>query len=56
MTMTTIVIVNSILAAAVVYGLVHLLGHGIHSDRKHHRQVGGELRALPERSSERIAA
>jgi hypothetical protein len=33
MTLNTLVTVNAILAALVVYGLVWLLGFGIHSDR-----------------------
>ena len=35
MTTTTLIITNSVLAAALVYALVHCLAHGIHADRRH---------------------
>lgn len=58
MTLTTIITVNAILAAIVVYGLVWLLGHGIWSDRQARLRRSAELHALPSRRSgrDRLAA
>jgi hypothetical protein len=53
MTITTLITVNAILGAAVVYGLVLLLGHGIRADRK---VVEARVQALPERKHDRLAA
>jgi hypothetical protein len=52
MTLTTIITLNAVLGAAVVYALHHLLAHGIRSDHVEQHQ----LVALPERESDRIAA
>jgi hypothetical protein len=58
MTLTTLITINAIIGAAVVYGLLHLLGHAIHSSRLEHlrAEVRTELRRFPERRSDRIAA
>ncbi len=58
MTLTTLITLNAILAATVVYGLVWLLGHGIRSDRQARAERSSRLHALPSRRSEhdRLAA
>ena len=57
MTLTTLIVVNAILAAAVVLGMVWLLGSGIRADRRSVAAHGASLRAAPERrSSDRLAA
>jgi hypothetical protein len=53
MTLTTLITVNAILGAAVVYGLVLLLAHGIRTDRA---AAPARVRALPRRDRDRIAA
>jgi hypothetical protein len=52
MTLTTIITLNAVLGAAVVYALHHLLAHGIRSGHVERQ----ELVALPERDVDRIAA
>jgi hypothetical protein len=52
MTLTMLIPLNAILGAAVAYGLHHLLGHGIRSDRKGRH----EIVPLRSRESQRIAA
>jgi hypothetical protein len=52
MTLTTIITLNAVLGAVVVYALHHLLAHGIRSGHAERR----ELVALPERDVDRIAA
>jgi len=56
LTLTTLIITNAALAAALVYTLVHLLTHGVHADRRHRATRIAELSALPERVRDRIAA
>ncbi len=56
MTLTTLIITNTVLAAALVYALVHFLTHGVHADRRHRATRVAELSALPERVRDRIAA
>jgi hypothetical protein len=53
MTLTALITLNAILGAAVVYGLVGLLAHGIRSDRRA-RAVRPEVRSPGE--LDRIAA
>ena len=53
MSLTIIIIVNAALGAAIVYGLHHLLAHGIRTGRSDHRAAVTEIRA-PE--SQRRAA
>jgi hypothetical protein len=52
MTLTTIITVNAVLGAILVYALHHLLAHGLSS----HRAELHELAALPDREVERLAA
>lgn len=54
MTLLQLIIVNAILAGAVVYGIVLLLVHGIRSDRFHH--VAAEIRQLRRRDVDDLAA
>jgi hypothetical protein len=56
MTLTTLITVNAILGFAVVWGLVYLLGHGVHSDRHHRLERAGELLRLPKQQRDKIAA
>ena len=57
MTLLTLITVNAILAAAVVYGIVFLLGHGIRSDVKGVEQhLKAAVHRLPHRERDRIAA
>jgi len=57
MTITTLITVNAVLGAAIVYALHHLLGHGIHSDRLHHQRLAGhQVMEIAEQERERIAA
>lgn len=53
MNLTTLIIVNAVLCAAVVYGLVSLLAHGIRSDRP---AAEAEVRHLRRREATRLAA
>jgi hypothetical protein len=53
MTLTTLITVNAILGAAVVYGLALLLTHGIRTDR---RQALAHVRVLPRNEQDRLAA
>lgn len=57
MTVTTLITVNAILAALVVYGIVFLLTHGIRSDvRVVEQHLKASLHRLPERRRDRLAA
>lgn len=56
MTLTTLIITNAVLAAVVVYALVHFLVHGVHADRRHGAGRAAELSALPVHTRDRIAA
>jgi hypothetical protein len=56
MTLTTLILTNLVLAAALVYALVHFMTHGIHADRRHRARRVAELSAFPERARDRIAA
>jgi hypothetical protein len=53
MTLLTLITINAILAAAVIYGIVHLLGHGIRSNERHAKAV---VHRLPERRGDQLAA
>ena len=44
MTLTTLITLNAVLGAAVVFGIVHLLAHGIHSDRRERPQSSRRFR------------
>jgi len=56
MTLTTLIIVNAVLGAALVYALVHLLAQGVQADRglRHTRAL--RLASLPREEREQIAA
>jgi 4-hydroxy-3-methylbut-2-enyl diphosphate reductase IspH len=57
MSLTTLIIVNAVLAAIVIWGIVVLHAHGVRHDRRHaERHLGAKTMdaAVPER--ERIAA
>ncbi|HET7449579.1 MAG TPA: hypothetical protein VFJ78_03205 [Gaiellaceae bacterium] len=56
MTLTTLILTNAVLAATLIYALVHFLTHGVHADRRHGASRVAELSALPERTRDRIAA
>ncbi len=57
MTLMTLTTVNVVLAAAVAYGIVFLLGHGIRSDvRGVEQHLKSTLHRLPERERDRLAA
>jgi hypothetical protein len=56
MTLATLITVNAVLGSAVVYGLHHLLAHGIRSDRVNHHLHRDEAVVLSSRDSERAAA
>jgi hypothetical protein len=57
MTLLTLITVNAVLAAAVVYGIVLLLQHGIRSDvRAAEQHLKATLHRLPERDRDRLAA
>ncbi|MGZ4289368.1 MAG: hypothetical protein ACXVQQ_03505 [Gaiellaceae bacterium] len=56
MTLTTLITLDIVLAAVVVYALVHFLTHGIRHDRRTHQQHTARVTSLPEASRDRIAA
>jgi hypothetical protein len=56
MTLTTFILTNTVLAAVLVYALVHFLTHGVHADRRHRASRVAELSALPVDVRDRIAA
>ena len=57
MTLTTLIISNAVLAiASDGFALLMLLLHGVHSDRRHRLVRAAQLRALPARDRDRIAA
>ena len=56
MTLTFLITANAILGAALVYALLHFLTHGLQADRKLRVSRAAELRSLPPRRRERVAA
>jgi hypothetical protein len=57
MTLLTLITVNVALAAAIVYGIVFLLHHGIRADVEGIEQhLKSAVHRLPERERERLAA
>jgi hypothetical protein len=56
MTITTLITLNAVFGAAVIYALHHLLAHGIRTSRRHDHGRNHAVAALPEREAERIAA
>ena len=56
MTLTTLILLNAVLGFLLIYALVHLLTHGVHSDRHHAASRHAEIRSLPAEQRDRIAA
>ena len=56
MTLTSLILMNTVLAAVLVYALVHFLIHAVHADRQHRATRVAELSALPVHVRDRIAA
>ena len=57
MTLLTLITVNAILVAAVVYGIVLLLAHGIRSDvHAVEEHLKASVHHLPRRNQDRLAA
>jgi hypothetical protein len=56
MTLQTLITVNAILGAVVVYGIVQLLAHGIHSDLRARLGDLNALRPRAARERDRLAA
>ena len=56
MTLTTLITTNAVLAAILIYALVHFLTHAVHADRRHRTTRVAELSALPMHVRDRIAA
>ena len=56
MTLPTLIIVNAALGLGLVYALVHLLTHAVHADRRLRVTRAAEVRALPSRHRDRVAA
>ncbi|HEY2326210.1 MAG TPA: hypothetical protein VGH52_01860 [Gaiellaceae bacterium] len=54
MTLTTLITVNAVLGAAVVYGLLRLLTHGVQTSR--HQALRAQVHELPRHETDRIAA
>jgi hypothetical protein len=56
MTLTALITLNAVLGAGVVYGLVHLLGHGIVSDHRERLRTPVETVTVSRRDGEQLAA
>ena len=56
MTFSTLIILNAALGLALVYALVHLLAQAIHADGRHRATRAAEIRSLPSRERDRVAA
>ena len=56
MTLTTLIITNTVLGVLLVWGLAQLLLHGIHADRRHRTTRAAEIRELPVHRRGKIAA
>ena len=56
MTLTTLITLNAVIGAVLVYGLHHLLAHGIRSDRAYHGLHQHDAVEVRSEDSERIAA
>lgn len=56
MTLQTLITVNAVLGAVVVYGIVRLLVHGIHSDLRARLGDPAALRPRAARERDRLAA
>jgi len=56
MTLITLIAVNTILAGSIVGALVAFLAHAVHADRRLRVMRSAEIRSLPERRRQRVAA
>jgi hypothetical protein len=56
MTLTTLIIINTVLGVLLVSALAQLLLHGVHADRRHRTLRAAEIRELPVHRQGRIAA
>lgn len=56
MTLSTLVTVNAILGAVLVYGLLYLLGSGIHRDRRARFELLARAGRPAEQDRDRLAA
>ncbi len=56
MTFSTLIIVNATLALVLVYALVHFLAQAIHADGRQRAVRAAEIRSLPSRERDRVAA
>jgi hypothetical protein len=56
MTPTILITANAVLGALIWFALLMLLLQGVYSDRRHRLVRAAELRALPARDRDRIAA
>ena len=56
MTLTFLITLNAVLGTGVVYGLVHLLGHGIRSDHRDRLHRSAETVTVSRSDREQLAA
>ena len=56
MTFSTLIIVNATLGLVLVYTLVHFLAQAIHADGRQRAVRAAEIRSLPSRERDRVAA
>ena len=56
MNLSTLIIVNAALGLTLVYALVHFLAHAIHADARQRAVRAAEVRSLPSRERDRVAA
>ena len=56
MTYSTLIIVNATLGLVLVYALVHFLAQAIRADGRHRAVRAAEIRSLPSRERDRVAA
>lgn len=56
MTLTTILIANTVLDGLVTFGVVRLLHHGIRLDRRARHEYVTQVATLPRHEREKIAA
>ena len=56
MSLTTLITLNATLAAVLVYGILWLLGHGIHTDRLARASHAPRADALQTRDRDQLAA
>ena len=56
MNLSTLIIVNAALGLVLVSALVHFLAHAIHADARQRAVRAAEIRSLPSRERDRVAA